>query len=383
MTTFEALEKRYRHSTINLIDSEQPEAFGFLALTREQTEVSLASSKQLTHVPDGNGWFDLCVREDNGNVILLHNALTLKRAQYGLEGHYSETIFPNILVFGDKSLSADFQVSSISFTFPALKYFLFYQSFERINLRDAKKQDFEALRKVKNKHRQRVDYNRPSELYIIHNLPPYPIKFRVEDRGYSIFWGHSEGVGRHIVDVKAKPIANIKFKRPVSIDRAIDHVWDWKRFFEQLSFQPLNVDSVSVMSNTRQPSHSVDIYLPNLPADKSTVHPGDIPMNMWKDRARLSVAMQTWLSRGSKRETFRVAISRVLEESQTRTSLDDIVKLCAAVESLTEFDEESKISLEQISQLAGAAQTLAKQNCIEVDPQRVMYHRQSRWLERI
>lgn len=372
MKSFEELEEQHQRSPLQVDDPKISDASGLLILAREKSEVVLSSSKPLTHTTDDSGWFDLRVRASNGEIILLRNAVTLETTSYGARNAFLEKIFPNIVVFRADHLGKDTRIIAITFSFPALKYFFYYQYFEWLGIHNADQKDLAILKKMRRAHRSRPDFSHPTELYVIHRSPRYLIRFQAGDRKYSVFSGHSSvGPSWNNIEVRTQPFATISFGTSVTIDEAIDHIWEWKRFFEQVSFQPLNVETISANSKGRRPNVSSDIYLPNVSTERADIHPGDIPLNLWKDRAPLSRGMQSWLSKEPERRPFRVAIARVIDRSRERASLDDIVTLCAAVESLTEFQEDSQLSSTQIDVLASAAQTAAVEQGIEVNPDRI------------
>lgn len=66
-----------------------------------------------------------------------------------------------------------------------------------------------------------------------------------------------------------------------------------------------------------------------------------------------------------------IAVARVIDRSRKRVSLDDILTMCAGIESLSELEKGSGISAEQIKLLTTAAYETATQQNIEIEHGRI------------
>lgn len=307
MKSFEELEKENQRNPVCIGNPNAPDAHGVLVLAREQSEVILSSSKPFECVRDDSGWFDLRLNASNGSIILLQNALSLETSSSYVafsKSNFQEKIFPNIVIFKANHLPNDALINSISFSFPAIKDFFYYRYFERLGIHDAEKNDLEFLRKLKGKKKVTSDFFCPMDIYLVHKPSKYLIKFQVDSRTYSVFSGlHMFGPSHNKIDIETHPLATIKFNTSTTIDKAINYVWEWKRFFEQVALKPFNVDTLSVHSKGRPLHETADIYLPNVEQNKESVHPGDIPLNKWKDRTQLAKGMQKWLSKEDERNS--------------------------------------------------------------------------------
>jgi hypothetical protein len=372
MKSFEELEREHQRSPVCVGNPNSPDAYGFLVLAREQSEVVLSSSRSFSYIHDNSGWFELRLNASSGHAILLQNALALDSTVFGFsENAFQERIFPNIVVFGANHISDDARIKSILFSFSSINSFFYYKYFEHFGVHGTEKQDVELLRRLRGK-KAVSDFFRPMDIYIVHEPLKSLIKFKVNSRKYSVSTGlRMMGLNGNKIDAKALPVAKIEFDISITIDKAISYVWEWKRLFEQVALQSFNVDRVCVHSRGR-PSHEMaDVYLPNVASEKTSIHSGDIPFNMWKDRGQLTRVMQEWLSKEDERRLFRVTIARVIERSRNRVSLDDIVSICAAIESLSELQEPSEITLDQVNALAVAAHKVATQNNIAIGVDRI------------
>jgi hypothetical protein len=173
------------------------------------------------------------------------------------------------------------------------------------------------------------------------------------------------------IDVRTQPIARISFARPVPIDAAISRCWDWKQFFEQVALQPFSIEAISVRSKTDRKKPGAIVYLPNVEHSDADMNAAYIPLNTWDERKALTAAMRHWMQKQEIRRLFPVAIARVIDRSRKRIALDDVVAMCAAIESLSELDEGSKISPGQLQALVTATQSSAAQLKLDVPPARI------------
>lgn len=371
MEKFSELERDFGRRAVQMIEDGVVKASGYLALARENTEVVLSSPVQIGHSRNEKGWFDLRLRAGT-SAILLEKALSVHSTSFVSHEDTSqwaieEKIFPNIIIFNIPNIDAEYKVKSVSFALSGFKYFFYYQYFEWIGLSGAKKNSIKNLKNLRSKNSAR-DFFQPSDLYVAHHPPEHLIKFKIAKRTYSVWARYRKTApGWDELRVDAEPIASINFDEPVSTDDALDYVWQWRRFFSQLAMQPLNIEGISFRSADQSIFSEASVYLPNIAVESLDLHPGDLPLNRWKDHEGLQASMKMWLSKDDDRRLFRIAIDRVIDRSRKRISLDDILTICAGIESASDFSEEISISTHQISAIADAARKAAQDNGVDIN----------------
>ncbi len=350
MKSFEELEKEHQQTLVQLDDAHSKQAEGLLQLQQDTTEVRLSTSERFQFSVDENGWFDLRLRENSGAVILLQDAISLGRRRYfgSASKRVEERIFPNIVVFGADHLSDDALVKTITFSFPGIEQFFFYPYFDDVVIQD---QSADLVDKLFSKKRDGLEVFRPVIAFLANLMPDKLMEFEIEDRCYSVssLFGYSATVGTKL-EAFNQPVAKIDYQSSVTINDALEDVWTWKRFFEQVAFTSLSVNKLSVRSEGMEPYAFSDIYLPNVSLIEPEIHPGDVPLNMWKERADLAETMKSWLLIDRKRQLFRTSVSQVINSSKKRVSLNDVVMLCAGLESLSELEGEKNYDFKEISE---------------------------------
>jgi ApeA N-terminal domain 1 len=376
MESFAELEDRYRLTPVQG-EKDGAIASGVLTLDREKTTVVLTCTKPVGYPYDRNGWFNLHLKGSNGVSILLHNALHTQSITHGMKDRqFEEHIFPNAIVFGADKLAKDGRLGSISFCLNKLRYFFWYEHFEWQSLYKATPQQLASLRRLRRDQERRYDFFHPLELYVIHQ-PRRVLRFKAGDSTYEIFSGYSsKGGGWSDLNLKAEPSARNTFDTPVSIDDAVNRIWTWKRFFSQVAMQTLSVEAISAGTRRRRYPEAT-LYLPyarvnsqenSYPGD---FHPGDAPLNRWRDRGALAEVMQRWLSKEERRRQFRISVDDVVENMRKRASITDIVTLCSAIEGLSELNEKTALSDAQIEVIVCGAAAAATASSIEVTPDRL------------
>lgn len=378
MRDFKELEKEHRRTTVTL-DMPGQTGHGVLSLGGHETEIRFLSTSPLQVKADENGWFDLHFKSANGARIFVHNALfTREGIPSRDDAEVESAIFPNFIAFGAEHLTATGQVTSISFTATGLIDFFHYEVIEWQSMYRATpaiKKALQKLRKRERKYPREYEFFAPESLYLTHRLPRV-MEFRVADRKYSIFVGLHHSSGYTSQNMRAVPHATIEFDQPMTIESALDHAWDWRRFFTQLAMQPLPFESISGRAR-RRPAGYADLYLPHFeekpPSRRGMFgfHAGVAPFNQWKDRRRLAAAMKGWLEKQPERRVFRACLEQVIRESQEYSSADHVLKLAAGIDGLSELDSASSYSKKDVKTLVQGALSAAQEAQIEIDESRV------------
>src|SRR3569832_2446532 len=300
MKSFENLEREHSQSPVRFLESNTVTASGVLVLNGNQSELVLSSSENLEFVHNESGWFNLKLQGANGQTILLQNALTILSSthhQSQSRPEFTEKIFPNVVVFNAQFLEEEACINRISFSFPAMKFFIHYQFMERF--------------------------------------------------------------GIHNADITLMETIEILSKKKK------------KKNLKQKAFSPINVFSVSVRSPISPPYQSSDVYLPNVDKTMCDIRPYEIPLNRRENSNELAKVTREWLLQEDTRRIFRVSLSRVIERSRHCESLDDIVTMCAAIESMSELKEPSSLLPAHIEIISNAAVSEANKHNIAIDSNRI------------
>lgn len=377
MPSFDELEKENSHTNVTFKHRDVTGS-GVLAIAGSDTLVKLSMSKHREFDTDNNGWFDISLSSGNGDKLFLHNALQSGTTSYGFDGrHYETTIFPNYIAFGADHLSETGQLTTIGFKLEGLERFFHLEVIERHHFYKANPEitrTLKALRHRDNRYSKNYEFYFPNEVWLLHRLPRMQ-KFRVDDRVYEIHMGRSESLSWNDPQLKFMPLAFIHFDEPTSIDDAITHVWDWRRFFSQISMDQYPFQSIWARSK-RRPRGYASLYMPNLRErpkgkDRYLPHGSLAPLNGWRARQELAGIMQNWLSKQGERRVFRANVDSVIGEMNHTASPDHIVLLCAGIESVSEFDSASSYSKKDIEKLVAGATTAATVAGIEVQVERL------------
>ena len=204
------------------------------------------------------------------------------------------------------------------------------------------------------------------------------LSFKVDGHRYEIFVGSKRsGLGWKKIDFQTDPIATIHFAEPLEIEAAMDLAWQWRRYFEVLALRPIPWTSLTARAGRGRAMREAEFYLPNHDSgavDRSAPFQlwlGNIPLNRWSERSALAAAMKTWTEREDARSRLRRAVQSVAKNLRERSSLDDIVTLCAGVESLAELRGQPALSSDQTRVIADGAIAVAKANGIAIEDARL------------
>jgi len=376
MKTFKELEAEYVRTPIST--KGVGESTGILSLKGDDTIVELVSDQMFHRKADKNGWFDLILETSAGTPVLLHHALRSGATHFGPGSRQETKIFPNTVVLGPAAEAEG--IKTITFSLEGLSNFFHYPHIESQSGYRTEADLFGLVQQMREETARLIEYPvrdeliRPDEIYFVHRFPR-AMKFQVEDRYYSVgFIRRVRGLGGSSISVSVEPLATIGFREPVAIDAALDRLWEWREFFIQMAMEPMQVTAISVQETVSHRSASADLYLPGAKRERrgrSEIHPAELPLNQWEDRTKLRDVMQEWLRRSRDRRTFRAYLNNVIEASARRSDIQDVVRLCSAVESLSELVEESDISKEDVKTMANAAHAKMADSSRSIDNRRI------------
>src|SRR3569833_2670460 len=363
MKSFENLEREHSQSTDRFLETNTVTASGVLVLIVYQSVLVLSSSDNLEFFHIESGWFNLKLQGANGQTILLQNALTILSSthhQSQSRPEFTEKIFPNVVVFNAQFLEEEACINRISFSFPAMKFFFHYQFMERFGVHNADITLMETIEILRKKKNRKSDFSNPTELYIVHHPEDDLLNFEIDGRQYSVsLTTRTNGLAMNQIDVVAEPIGTIAF------------VLECRRFIEQKTKTTKNKTTVSVRSPKSPPYQSSDVYLPIVDKTMCDIRPYEIPLNRRENSNELAKVTREWLLQEDTRRIFRVSLSRVIERSRHCESLDDIVTMCAAIESMSELKEPSSLLPAHIEIISNAAVSEANKHNIAIDSTRL------------
>jgi hypothetical protein len=184
-------------------------------------------------------------------------------------------------------------------------------------------------------------------------------------------------LGWNQTSITVNPVARIAFGKAITIDDAMNALWDWRRFFVQIAFEELLPTAISARHRSAKRGYYADFYLPNLlrsgqhEHSPHSFHPADVPLNRWKDRNKLSHLMQAWLEKSKERRVFRIFLDHVIARRNRRSSIEDVVSLCSGIDSLKEILAPSTLTKKDIDVLSKAAIAAAVEHEIDVAHPRI------------
>lgn len=337
---------------------------GVLKLEGRKTKIELQSSKFFHFETDDNGWCDIALLGPRGLKITAHNAVFSGTGQSWGRGRtrmHHASIFPNMLIMDSRAHSAEKTVAQISFSLMGLNDFFNYQYTEELNSFDLNDDTKSTLKNLRYSDENKLDSFDLSHIYICHR-PKEVLKFKVDDRDYSIWsGGRASGLDWHGINLSIEHGGTIQFKAPVALDEALDRVYEWRQFFNQMAMAPLPITALSVAATKHQRAVIGDIYSPYLAESKPMrsglygLHPARLPLNEWKDRSKLARSMESWLKKTPSRRPFRARLDTVIEHMQEGSSQSDIPELCAGIDSLDELKQKSEFSDALLERMASAA----------------------------
>jgi hypothetical protein len=357
------------------------EISGLLEIRGTQTEARISVPRGSDFGASGNGWFDLPVTGTDGTKLLFHNVLLTLRTSTIRSKRESVHLFPNTVVFRADCLAPDNKVSQVQFTTQRMRSFFNYPNINSLTLTADSADQLDLLQQIqsqKSSSRRRTNLTshgefKPLGLFVVHSVPS-PIDFSIAGRRYQvdISVGWNRGAGS--LNIQSRPIARILFKEPVSIDKSLQYVWEWRRFFSQVAYAELPLEGVWARGTSSSRKGFASLYLPNLRMAKaadSEPHFGPPPFSLWDERSRLAEVMRDWLIKEEQRKRFRISLNHVLARRSKVDSFSDIVTLCSAIESLTELEQKSALSGDDLNILVDGAIKAASDAHLKVDAGRI------------
>lgn len=376
MLTFEQIEQKFAVSPVRL---QGREVTGVLKVARGETAIDFISANFLHFEGGENGWFDLELTGPDGGGIHIHNAIRNGSGMYiedGMSAAFHASVRPNVLVFDSAGLDAEHRVGAVVVRFEKLEHFFDYQYVEPLSCHELPKATISALKAMRygeGDGKNEKDFFAPAHVYLIHEMNEI-LQFQLDDRLYKVWTGGRSGsmLSWHNASFEVFPFLGIYFDAPVSIDEALNRVWEWRGFFTQMAMRPLCPESLYFQRDHEACSPMGSVYLPNskrtghYPAILHDLHPAKVPLNRWDEREALSAAMQKWLSCYDDRRAFRGRLERVIGEMNWRIDQTDLFELCAGIESLAELDTRTVFPKGAIKQMAKSAQQAANERNVNI-----------------
>lgn len=375
------LEALYQREPVRLVDFDN--VSGVLHLNGADSNLHTTSNQRMWLAkPDDDGWLDIRVQSSSGQMMLLHHVvITQAKTHHWGKGRsevHSTDYHPNILIEDIRGLNDDHHVQCIFFRLQGLHYFFYYRHTEPLLGFSKSSEQVAALRGMRYLGTPNDDdLFAPDHVYVVHNYPRF-LSVRVDDRTYEVGPGGQGGFGAlNRLNHEIFPIASIAFDEPVDIETALDRIWEWRRLFSQMAMLPIGFEGISVRGSLEKLAPFGDVYLSNTHAPPSPfegyhdLSPAYIPLNMWADREPLAAAMKKWLEIGDERRQFRVNLDRVIERMRSRIDAKDVVELAAAIDSLKDIGEKTKIPRTLLDSMANAARDAAIAAGAQIDLDRL------------
>ena len=352
------------NSTLPVSVVGKPAIRGFIKLDGRKTRIELSSTKFFHFKTDDHGWCDLALRGPKGLRITAHNAVFSGAGNSWGSGRrqmHHASIFPNMLIMDSRGHSAEGKVAQISFYLEGFNNFFHYQYTEQLRSFDLDSEAKNFLKSLRYSDENEFDTFDISHIYICHS-PREVLQFENEGRKYSI-WSGGRGtfLDWHGINLTIEHGATIEFQTPVTLDEALDRVYEWRQFFNQMAMVPLSITALSIAASNRKRAVEGEMYIPYLTEQKEVrkgiygLHPLHIPLNRWEDRETLANCMKSWLSASAARRAFRGRVDGVIEHMQKGTRQSDISELCAGIDSLVELAQKSTLPMNLIESAANAA----------------------------
>lgn len=341
----EELRNKYNNTQVSFVYYGE-RATGVLKLDGEKTEVVFTTETKLNFDLDDDGWFQLEIEDCFGFSVLLVDAF-ISGGSRSFKKRQTK-IFANYIIFNSENLSRSKKVKLVRFCLEGFNNFFAYNISTNIYL-STKRQSKNISKFIQSETGKNL--NLVSQLVAIKRYPT-PISFDAESAKYSFFMGGTYNtLGASEFKITQEPEAIITFTKTKSLREAIDNMSDWRNYFCQIAMRDLRTVSVSVEKANSKHSRC-PVYIPNLDelnlrGNVVSIHSSDIPLNIWEDRHKHKKVMEKWISFGAIRRTYRLKLNGVIKRYKKIYSPNDVLELCAAVESLQNLSSEKILSADQ------------------------------------
>lgn len=349
-----------------LVENDKLGINAHLNLSGTDSAITLNSDKFYRFEGDEFGWFDIDFRDMQGNKIWVHNAINngmrmpaIKRKKsgkgYESNGKYTSNIYPNYTIVDSQNLGPTKKIKKISFELLGLEDFFINNIIEWQIVHKLSEQQKKIIKSLRYTEAGfDYDFFDPSSFVIIHKSKKL-IQFNVDGNEYAIeVYGSNK--------LKASYIASIKFLEATQLDYALEKIWNWRFFFNQLSLNEVPMTSI-YLSGPRSGNKYASLYISNWGVEVNKqnshqkFHPIYNPYSKWSDRKKLTKVMQKWLSLSDERMLYRRSINEAIKAIYGGLSYSWIISLCAAIESLRDFTYEKSYTKNDLKSMANAAKS--------------------------
>jgi len=348
---------------------ERGKVSGNIKLDGKNTLVDLFCEHMLDEKRSIEGWFDVVLykdhRVDGEDPILLHNAIYC-----GTRRHHPDLkawrvqIYPNYIIYRADALGEGHTIDTLTFSIEGLEHFFPYRDVETHWIEGLEENEKQAILVKLREHTESwmdnkpkgygplsYDFSAPRRVNIEHKRTEIP-PIEMDGTQYKVF-------GFGYVNRRTKNSLTISLPTPVTIDAALDRMWEWSWFFNQIAYEQLDVLSLRAKAGKESVLGDEEFYMPNLVRQSSrpTSHlfPGYIPFHEWTEVEQQQEWMTRWLAKREDRRIFRARLNATIPGRQTFDAVTQIGNLCGAIDSLTDFDDEAQISRATRKAMASAA----------------------------
>lgn len=371
MDDFEEVARRLRR--VNVSAPDHGDAHGVLVCNGDESVIELTGNFTID-AGTWPGWFDLRLRQSDGQMIYIHNAVRTSMTFGRGDEPRSATLFPNFVVDRAEGLDADGRCRKISFGLDGWLACFAYNYFETLDFSGPVAESLRETLETARHAFARDEPFLPHEVYVANHFGTL-VDFEVEGRRYSIFARIRHSGSRHRLNNQVQVIGSIEFPEATDLDAATDACWDWRRYFNQMAMAVLPFTGMSVAASREPQARLGNLYLPNGTRSLSAgelraPHASDMPLNRWDDRVAAGEAMRSWLSRVEERRFFRAALDRVLARPG-HIAIEDAVTLCAGIETLSELSTREGLPTAVLDAMVTAALGAAADGGLQLDASRV------------
>ncbi|MEE9272914.1 MAG: hypothetical protein V3U57_06585 [Robiginitomaculum sp.] len=391
MSGFERFHSDSMKNNITVFKKDDGAAIsGTIRLNGQGTEVDLLCESFIEKTTTIEGWFDILLYKDHrvegDDPILLHNAMQIGGGTYHQDIKRWRTIlYPNLIIYSADALADNFLIRKISFSIEHLEKFFYYREVESHyvdTLDEAKKKSLLSLLREHTKQwlantetcqdlEPQYDFNTPQRLHIVHDRGE-TLQFTIDEDAYKATGGTAMGA----TGGKVYNYLTINFAKLQTIDKALKAVDCWIWFFNQLSFEQLDLLDVSASGSNDRSKGMAEFYMPNLvrakPKQSSPhLHPIYLPFSLWKEKDKLRQLMSTWMAKSTERDSFRARVNDTLLGRSSADYISQIGSLVAGIDTLPELNTNDGIDKATRTSMAKAARGVDSAGGIDISTERL------------